>query len=91
MKKLLFGIISLCPIIAFAQPQITSISPTTGPVGTSVTITGSGFNTIADSNFVYFNDTTLASVTSATDSSLTVIVPTISSNGPINVINLGNI
>ncbi|MGZ4048563.1 MAG: FG-GAP-like repeat-containing protein, partial [Bacteroidia bacterium] len=91
MKKLLFGIISLCPIIAFAQPQITSISPTTGPVGTSVTITGSGFNTIADSNFVYFNDTTLASVTSATDSSLTVIVPTISSNGPIKVINLGNI
>jgi hypothetical protein len=87
MKKLLFGIVSLFSTIAFAQPQISSISPTTGPAGTSVTITGSGFNPIADSNWVYFNDTILATVTSASSSSLTVIVPITSSNGPVKVIN----
>src|SRR4051812_45447250 len=93
MKKplLFFTIFSSFVSITNAQTQINSISPTTGPAGTSVTITGSGFNTIADSNFVYFNDSTLATITSASSTSLTVVVPTTSSNGPIKVINHSSI
>ncbi len=40
------------------RPSITSISPSTGPVGTIVTITGSGFSTIASENLVTLGDNT---------------------------------
>lgn len=55
-------------------PIITSISPTNGPVGTTVTIKGSNFNTTATSNIVFFG-ATKATVSVASDSLLTVTVP----------------
>ena len=55
-------------------PAITSFSPTSGPVGTEVTITGSGFNATAANNVVFFG-ATKATVTAATATSLTVTVP----------------
>ena len=51
----------------------TNFSPTSGPVGTSVTITGTGFD--ATNNIVFFG-ATKASVTAAGPTSLTVTVPT---------------
>ncbi|MFU8813689.1 MAG: IPT/TIG domain-containing protein, partial [Balneolaceae bacterium] len=36
-------------------PDITTISPTEGPVGTAVTIEGSGFSQVASENRVTFN------------------------------------
>ncbi len=68
------------------QPNINTINPNTGPQGTAVIIKGYGFSEIADSNHVYFNDTILAEITSASCNSLTVIVPTNSSNAPIKVV-----
>ncbi len=40
------------------RPAITSISPSTGPVGTIITITGSGFSTVSSENLVTLGDNT---------------------------------
>jgi hypothetical protein len=55
-------------------PIIQSISPASGPAGTIVTISGSGFATEPNNNLVYFGDIP-ASITSATATQLKVIVP----------------
>jgi len=53
---------------------ISSFSPTSGPIGASVTITGTGFNATAAQNVVFFG-ATQAAVTAASSTSLTVTVP----------------
>ncbi len=60
--------------IANAQPVITSFSPASGAVGSSVTITGTGFNTTANQDIVFFG-ATMATVTAASATSVTVTVP----------------
>lgn len=57
-----------------AVPTITSFSPTSGNVGTVVTIEGTNFNTTAQDNVVFFG-ATRAVVTSGTATILTVTVP----------------
>ena len=75
MKKLLLIINLLFVCFALqAQATITSFSPTSGPIGTTVTISGTGFNATAGNNVVFFG-ATQATVTNATSSSLTVTVP----------------
>ncbi|MBL0065749.1 MAG: IPT/TIG domain-containing protein [Bacteroidetes bacterium] len=66
---------------------ISSFSPVSGPVGTLVTISGTGFNTTSSANKVYFG-ATLANVTAASAGSLTVIVPAGSNFQYITVTNL---
>ena len=68
----LFLFISLQNI--YAIPVITSFSPTSGPIGTSVIITGTGFSATPTSNTVFFG-ATKANVTAASTSQLTVTVP----------------
>src|SRR5471030_1583932 len=86
---LLFAITLLSVFHALAAtPAITSFSPASGPVGTSVTITGSGFNTTAANNIVFFG-ATVAQVTSASATILTVIVPAGATYQPISVLNGG--
>ncbi len=70
ITTLLFA--SLCVI---AQPSITSVSPLTGIPGSTVTITGTGFNTTPANDVVYFG-ATRATVSAASATSLTVTVPT---------------
>jgi len=67
-------------------PTIASFSPTTGPVGTSITITGTNFNTTPANNIVYFG-ATKATVTVATTIQLTVTVPAGATYAPITVLN----
>ena len=55
-------------------PTITSFSPASVAIGSSVTITGTNFNTTAANNVVFFG-ATRATVTTATATSLTVTVP----------------
>ena len=70
---------------ALAQvPTITSFSPTSGSVGTTVTITGTNFSTIASNNIVYFG-AVRASVNTATSTSLSVTVPAGATYQPISV------
>ncbi len=68
-------------------PVITAFSPLSGPSGTIVTLTGSGFNTTASNNVVFFG-AALASVSSSTDTSISVIVPQGANYQFISVTNL---
>jgi hypothetical protein len=70
--------------VASAQPVITSFSPTAGPVGTTVTITGSGFSTTPGGNVVFFG-ADQAAVQSATATTLSVTVPTGATYSPVTV------
>jgi len=63
-------------------PNIATASPGTGPVGTSVTISGSNFGATQGSSTVTFNGTA-ASPTSWSDNSITVSVPTGATTGLI--------
>lgn len=63
---------------------LTTISPTTGPHSTVVTITGSGFNSNAASNLVKFNGKE-AVVQSATATQLVVVVPKSAGTGAVSV------
>lgn len=68
----------------FLKPSITSFSPTSGPAGTEVTITGSNFSNTAANNTVYFG-AAQATITEATTNTLKVIVPTGTTWQPISV------
>src|SRR5437016_9765446 len=58
---------------AHAAPTITSLSVSSGPVGTAVTITGTNFGSTQGTSTVKFNGTT-ASVTSWSATSIGVTV-----------------
>ncbi|MCX6290696.1 MAG: FG-GAP-like repeat-containing protein, partial [Bacteroidetes bacterium] len=76
----------LWSLSTYAQ-TITSFSPLSGPVGTAVTITGTGFNVTPSNNIVFFG-ATRATVSAASTTSLTVIVPSSASFLYITVTNL---
>lgn len=66
------------------RPTIVSFSPSSGPIGTSVTITGVNFNGTPGNNIVFFG-AVKATVTTASASSLTVTVPASASYEPITI------
>ncbi len=70
-----------------AAPVVTSFTPTSGPVGTTVTINGSNFNTTAANNIVFFGGVK-ATVTGASSSALSVVVPGGSSYQNISVTDI---
>jgi Concanavalin A-like lectin/glucanases superfamily/FG-GAP-like repeat/HYR domain/IPT/TIG domain/Secretion system C-terminal sorting domain len=67
-------------------PVINSLSPLSGPVGTSVTITGSNFDLVAVNNTVNIGNVK-ATVTSASSTSLSFTVPAGITNQPVSVTN----
>ena len=71
-------------IPANTTPTITGFNPSAGAVGTNVTITGSNFSTTPTSNMVKFNGIP-STVTAATNTSLSVIVPNGAVNGQISI------
>jgi hypothetical protein len=66
------------------QTMITGLSPESGMVGTTVTITGTNFSTTSSDNVVKFNGTT-ATVSEATATQITVTVPAEATTGPVTV------
>ncbi len=68
----------------FAQPTITSFSPTSGPAGTAVTIIGINFDPTPSNNLVYFG-TVRATVSTASPTSLLVSVPVGTTYQPVSV------
>ncbi|MDX1905123.1 MAG: BspA family leucine-rich repeat surface protein [Thermonemataceae bacterium] len=88
MKKIYsFFILMLVNQLLLAQvPSITSFSPTSGTVGTTVTITGTNFDATPANNIVYFGGVK-ANVTAATSTQLTVTVPAGAVYAPITVTN----
>lgn len=90
MKKyLLFFMVFLIAIKLFAQPAISSFTPTTGPIGTVVTISGTSFSPTISNNIVFFG-AVKATVSAATATSLTVTVPIGTTYDPITVTTLNN-
>src|SRR5207253_4479078 len=63
-------------------PQISSFTPTSGPIGTNVTITGVGFG---GATAVKFNVTNATSFTVNSDTSINAFVPNGATTGPISV------
>ncbi|BAU52453.1 FG-GAP-like repeat-containing protein [Mucilaginibacter gotjawali] len=85
--KLVLLILVFSGLNTLAQvPVITSFSPASGPVGSTVTIVGNNFNTTPSANVVYFG-AAKATVTSATKSQLTVTVPSGADYRPISALN----
>lgn len=66
------------------KPTISSLSTLKGNVGTTVTITGSNFSPTPANNIVYFGDVK-ATVSGATPTSLTVVVPPGANYKPVSV------
>jgi hypothetical protein len=71
-------------LVAFRKPTVSSFSPTSGPVGTNVTITGTNFN--AGTGVKFFNNK-IATVTVLTSNTLIAKVPVGAVTGPIRVFN----
>ncbi|NCI50335.1 T9SS type B sorting domain-containing protein [Sediminibacterium roseum] len=67
-------------------PTVQSFTPASGPAGTSVTITGYGFNPTTSNNIVYFGGVK-ATVTAATSTTLTVTVPSHVTYAQVTVLN----
>lgn len=73
---------------ATPQPEVSGFSPAIGAPGTSVTISGTGFDPDPDANVVRFEQTR-AQVSAATTTSMTVEVPQAAGSGPVTVKTAG--
>jgi hypothetical protein len=71
---------------AVPPPTIASFAPASGPVGTYVTITGTGFDNVPANNTVRFNGT-LARVSAGSATQIWTTVPAGAATGPITVTN----
>ena len=69
---------------AGAPPSITSVSPSAGPVGTAVTITGTNFGSTQGTSTIAFNGT-VATATSWSASSIVAPVPVGATTGNVVV------
>jgi YD repeat-containing protein len=67
-----------------SQTSVLGFTPTNGPVGTTVTITGTGYSATSSQDTVSFNGTS-ASITSASVNQIVATVPTGAATGPISV------
>ena len=74
----------LCGQALAQSPTITGLSPTSGPVGTLVTIAGTGFGTAQNGSTVSLNGTG-ATVVGWNDVSVVARVPSGGSSGPFSV------
>ena len=77
----------LTSLYSFGQPIVSSFAPLTANVGASITIDGSGFNSTASNNVVYFGSVKATTISSASANQLVVAVPNGAAHQPIRVIN----
>ncbi len=77
------------PPPASPPPVIQTVSPSAGIIGTSVTITGSGFSATASQNNVFFG-TVPAKIQSGSSGQIVCTVPVGASLGTIQVLNKDN-
>src|SRR5262249_32285314 len=66
-------------------PKITSISPTSGVVGTQLTINGSGFQATRGSGYVYLSSISASGIVSWSDTQIVVTVPNGATTGGVFV------
>jgi YD repeat-containing protein len=82
-------LLSCCASSAFATLSISSLSPTSGAIGASVTISGSGFGSSQGSNTIKFNGVT-ATATSWKNTTIVATVPSGATTGNVVVTVGGN-
>ncbi len=70
-------------------PSITSLSPTFGPVGTSVTIAGANFGSMQGTSTVTFNGISAGTATSWSPTSIVIPVPAGATTGNVVVTESG--
>ena len=70
----------------FAAPTLTSLSPTSGPVGTRVTLTGTS---LSGATGVRFNGTAAATFSVSNATTATATVPAGATTGPVTITNGG--
>lgn len=75
---------SVTPGTGTAAPVIATISPSSGPVGTVVTLNGTGFSTTLSNNSAEIGGIP-ATVTNATATQLTIVVPNGATTGPVAI------
>ena len=75
------------PAARAAAPVVVVFLPVSGPVGTSVTITGTGFDDSSKATGVAFNGTAASSFSVDADTQITAIVPVGATTGPLTVID----
>ncbi len=74
----------------YGSPVITSFSPRSGPVGTIVTISGTGFgNTLDNTTSITFNGQKAREIISYTNTQIRLKVPAGAKTGKIQVTNIG--
>lgn len=83
-----YGIASLPGFTYLIRPKITSVTPSSGTIGTAVTITGVNFDPNPDNNIVYFG-AVRAKISSASTASLVVAVPVGATFQPVTVTRNG--
>jgi len=89
MKTVFSVLILMLSYSLVAQvPSITSFNPSSGPIGTVVTITGTNFNTTPASNIVYFG-AVKATVSAATSTTIVCTVPVGATYQPVSVATNG--
>lgn len=71
-----------------SAPVITRFTPTSGPIGTAVTIEGTGFDPVSGNNRVAFNGVT-AIISSVSTTQINTTVPMSSTTGPITITSSG--
>ncbi|MCV9928594.1 cadherin-like beta sandwich domain-containing protein [Flavobacterium sp. LS1R49] len=79
-------LLSVFQTVKGQAPTINNFSPQNGPVKSTVTINGANFSTTPSQNIVFFG-ATIAKVSAATSTSLTVEVPVGATYEPISVVN----
>jgi hypothetical protein len=79
LAGLIVGLVAVGPALANGEPTINSFSPSSGPVGTSVTINGTN---LTGATWVKFNGV-MATITSNTATQIGTEVPTGATTGPI--------
>jgi hypothetical protein len=67
------------------QPTVTSISPTSGPVGTTLTVTGTKFGASQGASTLSVNGAVASSISTWTDTQIVATVPVTATTGPVKV------
>jgi hypothetical protein len=72
--------------LVISPPTLTSVSPAAAPVGTAVTLTGTGFTWATE---VRFNAAVQPVFTIVSDTQITTTVPASAATGPVQVVTAG--
>jgi hypothetical protein len=75
----------VAPAARALAPAVVVFTPLTGPIGTSVTITGTGFDDSSVASGAAFNGTPATSFSVDSDTQITAIVPAGATTGPVTV------